>query len=190
VKNIGNDTEFPIPTDFISASYPMNGQFAFDLSESIPHTGYIKFGNGSFTKLYELYGKNYQLRARWVSSKNEVTYTLASNVFLSDVLSFFFDLPDTLLPGYVYKLELIALPEGYVRPSIPAQDCWNEFRGKSDESSVLNKNTFPGEIRSRNCISGPVHILTGKSWKACMVLWTGKKEPSLLRQTSLLILLK
>ncbi|MGB4850018.1 MAG: hypothetical protein WBP41_18985 [Saprospiraceae bacterium] len=147
VKNIGNESNFPFPVDFITASYPMNGQFAFDLSESIPHTGYIEFGNGTRSKLYELYGKNYQFRARWTSSKNDVSYTLAQQRFHLDLMAFFFDLPDTLLPGYVYKLELIALPEGYLHTSTPNPDCWNEFRGKFNESAKLNKGPFQGELK-------------------------------------------
>ncbi|MBL7780596.1 MAG: hypothetical protein JNM22_05210 [Saprospiraceae bacterium] len=116
---------FPVPTQFIAASYPMNGQFAFHRSESIPGVGYIAFSKNIANAFYETNG--YALKARWTSARGNVVYTLAE--FRPLRQCFYFNFPATLDAEMVYRLELVALPVSNTGGQKADEDCWRTFRG-------------------------------------------------------------
>jgi hypothetical protein len=146
IPSLGADWKLPFPAEGIIASLPMNGQFAFHVSQSIPGVGYIVFPKGTNRQIHELiFGNNYQLKARWTSAKGEVKYTAAEYRHFDS--QFFYNLPDKLLPEMIYRLELVALPPGF-KPAAPdAGTCWQIFRGKPAPEKKETNVAVAGEVK-------------------------------------------
>jgi len=162
---------FPIPTEMIVASYPMNGQFAFHRSESIPGVGYVAFAKTVQEQFYQIQEKNV-LKARWTSAKGAVVYTLAEFRFQNG--NVFFNFPKALEPDMVYRLELVALPATN-RPETPSvDDCWRMFRGKPVAETTISDLPVPGEIKITELFfrSGKYAIFEKPKTMAGVVDWT------------------
>jgi hypothetical protein len=134
---------FPIPAEKIAASFPMNGQFAFDNTEPLPETGYILLPESFRWKMRtSSFEYNSNFWARWITHTGEVKYTLAE---WRDN-GFFFNLPDTLLAGKVYKMDLIALPGGFSRSYANEKQCWAEMRETNTQTKSTTQASLLGEV--------------------------------------------
>lgn len=142
-NNVVDDWILPIPSEKILASFPMNGQFAFDNTEPLPETGYVLFPESFNWKMRELISPyNTNFWTRWVSQSGNIKYTLCER----RNTGFFFALPDTLYGGKVYKMELIALPNGFSRSGIDDEQCWVEMRETSSRGKIVAQDKLQGEI--------------------------------------------
>lgn len=141
--NVQEPATFPVPTQFIAASYPMNGQFAFHRSESIPGVGYIAFSKNVSAAYYEL--GDHRLKARWTSARGSVVYTLAE--FRPFRQRFFFNFPASLDTDMVYRLELVALPGGSAAGDNTPADCWRIFRGQPPAEITERDIPVKGEVK-------------------------------------------
>lgn len=143
IQEVTNTLVLPIPAESLIASFPVNGQFAFDRSESIPGVGYIAIPAAARPPLLVLNDGDRQYRARWTSARGQVTYTMAEYRYLES--AFFFNLPDVFQPGMVYRLELISLPFGQQQSLAPPEEgCWEVFRGRLPAMQQLS---LLGEIK-------------------------------------------
>lgn len=134
---------FPIPAEKIAATFPMNGQFAFDNTEPLPETGYILLPESFRWKMRtSSFEYNSNFWARWITHTGEVKYTLAE----WREYGFFYDLPDTLLAGKVYKMDLIALPGGFSRSYTSEKQCWDEMRETNTQTKNIAQVSLQGEV--------------------------------------------
>lgn len=135
----------PFPADKIPASFPLNGQYAFFPEESIPGVGYVVLPRGANGLLYERLQSAPIFKARWTSSTGTRIYTDAKLENLEPVL--YFNLPISFFqPAQVYRLEVVALPEGAFYIAADNDICWTRFRGavaKAGDSGAAAK----GEVK-------------------------------------------
>lgn len=140
------DWVLPISPEQFIASFPMNGQFAFDREEPLPQTGYVMLPSSFQWKMRTTtFQDNNFFWARWSSHTGEVKYTLAE----WRESGFFFDLPDTLLPGKIYQLELIAMAEGFSRTDEDNEKCWVEMR----ETNTRQKSSTKSRPKNETLIT-------------------------------------
>ena len=132
---------FPMPADELLASFPMNGQYAFCRSESIPGVGYIFFPPGSTPVLHEIVALYPVVKARWTSSEGMVIYTDALfKLFENEA---WFTLPDFYFkPATLYKMELVVLKKAPENDTDLSDLCWSKLRQSTGTSiTTIDKQT-------------------------------------------------
>ncbi|MCC6725369.1 MAG: hypothetical protein IT258_12755 [Saprospiraceae bacterium] len=133
----------PIPPEELASSYPMNGQFAFHVSESIPKVGYFHFTSASSNAYGKYKYDGYELKARWMSTDKDLFYTTAEwRPFKSGA---YFNLPSTLKEGQVYRLQLVAIPSDYHRPNLSLETCEMLYRGNKPKEKRSGLEAIAGE---------------------------------------------
>ncbi len=142
-QNIFAKSSLPIPQQDLLCSFPVNGQFAFHPSESIPKVGYAVFPRGAFQPISELASQEFEFKARWTASNGEMQYTAAEYRFMEGAM--FFNIPAQLDGGQIYRLQLVALPNDYKAAFLPTPTCWDVFRGKNTLTYQQKNATVAGE---------------------------------------------
>jgi hypothetical protein len=131
----GKYLTLPLPSEAIAFSFPTNGQFGFNPEYAIYHVGYLVFPMGIFSRFIDqIYGR-WQLKIRWTSSKNKtITYTDAK-FKTYELNKIYFTIPNNLILGEVYSLELLSIPKGEVYSSMSMETCVRKFRGQNEPNS-------------------------------------------------------
>lgn len=135
----------PFPSDKIPASFPLDGQYAFFPEESIPRVGYVVLPRGSNYLLYERLSNTPLLKARWSSASGTRLYTDAKLENMEPVI--YFNLPENFFqPAQLYRLEVVALPEGAFHIVEESDVCGTRFRGSAPKAADAGVSV-KGEVK-------------------------------------------
>lgn len=121
---------FPIAADKLLASFPVNGQYGFCATESIPGSGYMVFPLSAKELFSGMKDKAQVFKARWTGTDQRTTYTEAELVYHAKGAVVYYTIPQLFFKGgMVYRLELVAIPESAMAPIGNDDVCWLKFRG-------------------------------------------------------------